>query len=562
MREVAAMEARVDALERELAQARRKQRESEALLQVARAIPLARTFSESARAIFDACKEATGASAGYVALLSDTGEENEVLFLDAGGRPCTVDPSLPMPIRGLRALSYQTNAAVFDNDFAHSEWMGFMPEGHVLLANVMFSPVVIGGKAVGLIGLANKEGGFTDADAAVATSFGELAAVALRFARYQDQLHRWAHLFEHAEWGVAVVDPATNHLDMLNPAFAAMHGYGTQALTSKPLAVLWAPSSVETLSAQLKVMNRLDHLGFECEHRRKDGSLFPVLVDVTAVREPADGDEAMSSQEPGRRYLVLNVQDITERKAAEEALRRSNVALTEYAGAAAHELQEPLRLISSYSQLLARRYRGRLDADADAFIDQASGAAERLQRLLNALLVYAGIGSADSRLGTVSCASLFDEVLGGLGLLPPTGEASGVSIEWDPLPEVCANRGELELLFRHLLANALESAGGGAARIRVRVRPEREGWWRFTLADQGVGIDPRHHERIFGLFSRLQGPTEGAGMGIGLALCRKVVEHCGGRLWVESQQGQGAAFHFTLPAARPDPAKERGDGDE
>ena len=272
-------------LELALREARRKQHESEALLRAAKAIPLAETFAQSARVIFDACKEVTGATAGYVALLSATGEENEVLFLDAGGLPCTVDPGLPMPIRGLRGVSYETNKAVYDNDFSHSHWMKFMPEGHVDLRNVMFSPVVVAGKTVGLIGLSNKDGDFTAADAEVATTFGELAAVALRFARYQDELGRWAHVFEHADWGVAVVDPDNASLNMINPAFAAMHGYRVEELMSKPLAMIWAPAERDALRGHLALMRGQDHYNFESEHQRKDGSLFPVFVDVTAVEE-------------------------------------------------------------------------------------------------------------------------------------------------------------------------------------------------------------------------------------------------------------------------------------
>ncbi len=141
-------------------------------------------FTETARVIFESCKKITGATAGYVALLDEDGAENKVLFLDDGGRECTVNPDLPMPIRGLRSESYKLSKAVYDNNFSNSHWMKFMPKGHVNLDNVMFAPLIINNKAVGLIGLANKNGNFTDEDAAIASSFGELAAIALQ-NRYQ-----------------------------------------------------------------------------------------------------------------------------------------------------------------------------------------------------------------------------------------------------------------------------------------------------------------------------------------------------------------------------------------
>jgi len=128
----------------------------DAVVRGARAILEKQSFTDAARAIFDRCLEMTGAVSGYVALLNDDGDENEVLFLEAGGMPCSVDPELPMPIRGLRAITYQTHKATYDNDFINSEWVKYMPEGHVTLKNVMFAPLNIDGKTVGLLGLANK----------------------------------------------------------------------------------------------------------------------------------------------------------------------------------------------------------------------------------------------------------------------------------------------------------------------------------------------------------------------------------------------------------------------
>ncbi|MBN1361538.1 MAG: PAS domain S-box protein [Sedimentisphaerales bacterium] len=177
-----------EALRAALAESQHSRAEVEGLLESARAVLEQHDFPTTARAIFDACKHLLGAAAGYVALLSEDGAENEVLFLDAGGLPCTVDPYLPMPIRGLRAESYRTGKAVYHNDFARSEWERFMPEGHVYMANVMFAPLAIAGVTVGLIGLANKSGDFTDNDARIATAFGELAAIALCNARTLEAL--------------------------------------------------------------------------------------------------------------------------------------------------------------------------------------------------------------------------------------------------------------------------------------------------------------------------------------------------------------------------------------
>ncbi len=164
-----------------------REKELHAIMSGAKSVLQEKGFKKAARAIFDHCKDLIGATSGYVALLSETGEENELLFLEAGGLPCSVDPELPMPIRGLREEAYQSNKAVFHNDFMNSEWVDFMPKGHVVLKNVMFAPLVIEGKTVGIIGLANKAGDFNDNDAKMATGFGELAAIALKNSKDLDE---------------------------------------------------------------------------------------------------------------------------------------------------------------------------------------------------------------------------------------------------------------------------------------------------------------------------------------------------------------------------------------
>lgn len=176
-----------EALKEKTEELERRAREIKALMNGARTVLEQKGFVESARAIFDYCTNLIGATSGYVALLSEDGMENEVLFLEAGGLPCSVDPSLPMPIRGLRERAYVTNQAVYDNDFMGSSWIEFLPAGHVVLKNVMFAPLVIDGKTVGIMGLANKPGDFDDNDARLAGTFGELAAIALRNSRTIDE---------------------------------------------------------------------------------------------------------------------------------------------------------------------------------------------------------------------------------------------------------------------------------------------------------------------------------------------------------------------------------------
>ncbi len=198
------------ALQRALSDIRQREREVSALLEGARAVLAYHDFETTARAIFDICRNLTGAVSGYVALLNEQGDENELLFLEAGGLPCTVDPELPMPIRGLREVAYRTGEAVYHNDFSNSEWFDLMPEGHVRLGNVLFAPLVSEGQAIGLIGLANKPAPFTDADAQVAKAFGDLAAIALINSRTLDSLEesreKFRSVIEQSEDGIVLAD--------------------------------------------------------------------------------------------------------------------------------------------------------------------------------------------------------------------------------------------------------------------------------------------------------------------------------------------------------------------
>jgi hypothetical protein len=185
---------RISALEIELAEsieeAKFRNQELTEFRKAARVVLTQSGFIDTARSIFNLCRNLINAASGYVALLSESGAENEVLFLEAGGLPCDVDPELPMPIRGLRSIAYHKRKAVYDNDFMHGEWVKFMPPGHVLLKNVLFAHLIIDGKAVGVMGLANKETDFNQNDVRIASGFSELAAIALQNSRIQDEKTR------------------------------------------------------------------------------------------------------------------------------------------------------------------------------------------------------------------------------------------------------------------------------------------------------------------------------------------------------------------------------------
>ena len=242
--------------------------------------------------------------------------------------------------------------------------------------------------------------------------------------------------------------------------------------------------------------------------------------------------------------------DITRRKLAENALAlekeeltRSNAELEQFAYVASHDLQEPLRMVSSYMQLIEKRYKGKLDANADEFIAFAVDGATRMQRLINDLLMFSRVGTRGKPFGQVSCEAAFDQAVQNLKM---SIEEQQAVLTHDPLPEVLADGSQLVQLFQNLLGNAIKFHGTAAPRVHLSVEAGQSEWV-FALRDNGIGIEPQYFERIFVLFQRLHERSAYAGTGIGLAICKKIVQRHGGRIWLESTQGQGTTFYFSLP---------------
>jgi light-regulated signal transduction histidine kinase (bacteriophytochrome) len=228
-----------------------------------------------------------------------------------------------------------------------------------------------------------------------------------------------------------------------------------------------------------------------------------------------------------------------------QELARSNAELEQMAYVASHDLQEPLRMVASYLQLLEQRYGARLDADAHEFIGFAVDGAKRMRALIDDLLTYSRLGTKAQPLRPTDCNTVMQVALRSLGVAIAE---SGAQIDCAALPVVMGDAAQLTQLFQNLLANAIKFRGGQAPRISVRAE-EADGCWRFAVRDNGIGIAPEYFERIFEMFQRLHSRGAYPGTGIGLAICKKIVERHGGRIWVESAPEQGALFQFTLPRA-------------
>jgi signal transduction histidine kinase len=275
--------------------------------------------------------------------------------------------------------------------------------------------------------------------------------------------------------------------------------------------------------------------------RRADGSLMHILFSWTALDETPDG----------RRHGLSCLTDITRRVIAEEALaavnvelKRSNEDLERFAYVISHDLQEPLRAVTSYTQLLARGYGDKLDDKARKYIEHISSGAERMRVLINGLLELSRLSTEPPRLRPIDCGRLLEQVLASLEVLRAE---TGARVTHDPLPTVMGNAVRLTQLFLNLISNAIKFRGEQPPHVHVGARPEGTEWV-IWVEDNGIGIEQTYLDAIFVMFKRLHTRDEYPGAGIGLAVVKKIVEQHGGRIWVESEQGKGSKFFFTLPA--------------
>jgi PAS domain S-box-containing protein len=282
--------------------------------------------------------------------------------------------------------------------------------------------------------------------------------------------------------------------------------------------------------------------GIELNALRKDGSGFPIEMMLSPL-ESTDGI-----------LVTAAIRDVSvRRKAAAELLEknaelnRSNEELGQFAYIASHDLQEPLRMVASYTQLLSQRYKGKLDDDADTFIAFAVDGANRMQRLIQGLLTFSRVGSRGKPLHSISSEQALEQAIRNLR---DSIDESGAVVTHDPLPEVIGDEMQLTQLFQNLVGNAIKYQNPGVPNVHIAAVESGEGKWIFSVQDNGLGIEPQYFDRIFGMFQRLHKRDEFSGTGIGLAICKKIVERHGGRISVQSEPGHGSTFRFVLAGKR------------
>lgn len=350
-------------------------------------------------------------------------------------------------------------------------------------------------------------------------------------------------VFENMSDGVIVLDTQNRVVD-LNPAAGRILNRPRSQVIGQPMeSILVARSDLIERYGEVATAHEKIAVEGEGGLRHFDLRISPLHDQRSRLRG---------------RLVVLG--DITEQVQAEEALTQqawelahSNAELRRFTYVASHHLQEPLRMVTLYAQLLARRYTGQLDAEADQFITFITEGATYTRQLIRDLLVYSRIDQGGATFELVPCDAVLDQALDNLRTII---EESGAAVTHGPLPTVMADPTQLGQVFQNLIDNAIKFHGEGTPRVHVSARQGQdvagEGGgnddaWLFAVCDEGVGIDPAYSERIFEVFQRLHTREAYPGTGIGLAICKKIVEHHGGRIWVESQPGEGATFYFTLP---------------
>ncbi|MEA2123980.1 MAG: hypothetical protein QOI80_762 [Solirubrobacteraceae bacterium] len=273
---------------------------------------------------------------------------------------------------------------------------------------------------------------------------------------------------------------------------------------------------------------------------------FDRRVQAEGVREVV---ELGSDVDAMRSRIVAEVEALSE---ASDDLERSNAELEQFAYVASHDLQEPLRKVASFTQMLQRRYAGQLDDRADTYIEFAVDGAKRMQQLINDLLAFSRVGRITETQTVVDCNELVERALSGLS---DAIEATGAQIEVADLPRVFGEETLLELVFLNLISNGLKFRGDAPPVIQVDVA-QRDDFWCFTVRDNGIGIEPDYADRIFVIFQRLHPRSVYEGTGIGLAMCRKIIEHHGGTIWLDRDEAApGATFRFTLPEIKENEAQ-------
>jgi PAS domain S-box-containing protein len=350
---------------------------------------------------------------------------------------------------------------------------------------------------------------------------------------------RYRRLFESAKDGILILDAETGKIVDVNPFLVEMLGYSQEQFIEKSI---WEIGVFKDIVANQSKFSELQQKGFVRYENLPLETADGRTINVEFISNVYSIDKKM--------IIQCFIRDITDRKRMEnelsgvmEDLDRSNRDLQQFASIASHDLQEPLRMVGSYAQLLAKHYEDQLDEKGKKYIAYMTEGAIRMQQLVNDLLTYSRVGTHGNPMEARDSHVILGEAIMNLAILIEENKAI---VTVDALPIVCADASQLVQVFQNLLANAIKFRSEEIPRIHVFARDAGHEWV-FSVRDNGIGIDRQYAERIFVIFQRLHTREEYPGSGIGLAVCKRIVERHGGRIWLESEPGKGSTFFFTIP---------------
>ncbi|MBN1610631.1 MAG: response regulator [Polyangiaceae bacterium] len=535
----------------------RKKHELEGLLDAATAILAGEDFATIARRIFDTARALTGAESGYVALLSPSGEENELVFLESGRRPCTVDQSLPMPLRGLRGEAYRTGEVVCDNAFMSSAWARFLPEGHVELGNVLFAPLNVAGRTVGVMGLANKPADFAADDGRIAAALAQLAALALQRWRDERMLRESEGLLRIAGrmarlggWSFDVRETRVTWSEEVAAIHEMPKGYSP---TAEQAISFYAP----------EWQGRIREVSTACaRHGTPFDEELEILTSTGRRRWVRITGEAIREASGSIRKVQGAFQDISDRKHAESEQEQLQSQLLQaqklesigrLAGGVAHDFNNLLSVVLSYAGFALDAVR-----EGDPLRDdlaEIKKAGKRAAALTRQLLAFSRKQLLQPE--TLSLNSVITGIESMLRRL--LGEDVAVEVRLDaPLGSVMADPGQLEQVIMNLAVNARDAMPQGGkltietsdvdvddayAEQHVGARPGP--FVMLSVTDTGTGMEARVREHVFEPFFTTK--EAGKGTGLGLSTVYGIVQQSGGSIWLYSEPGRGTTFKILLP---------------
>ncbi|PAV04828.1 MULTISPECIES: PAS domain S-box protein [Methanobacterium] len=538
------------------------------------------TIEEVVEKCLEVAEELTGSDFSFIGEVNENGRLDDRAVSPPGGDACTADPKKARELLSdMEIVSYwgrtvkEGRSQIVNDPDSDPDKRG-IPEGHPPIKSFLGVPLKQGNTTIGLIALANKEGGYTEEDKdnieTLSVAFVEAlkrkqAEIELKntldhleeqveeralkledaYETLKEKEIKYRSLYENAPVGIFHSTLDGKYIDV-NPELAKLLGYDSPedlvstANKASIADIIYVNKDLRPgfLKSALK-----DNAWFKTEnlYRRKDGK---IIIGDLSFRD-------FGKDENGNPTLEGFMTDITKRKKAEEKLKetiseleRSNKELESFAYITSHDLQEPLRTIASYAQLIERRYKGKLDSNADEFIEFMVDGSRRMKQMIQGLLDYSRVGTRGHEFTEFESEDALNYALSNLGSAVSEVDAE---ITNDELPVIFADKGQIVRVFQNLIGNALKFRN---ERVQLKIyisTHKEENEYVFSVSDNGIGLEEQYSDQIFEVFKRLHAIGEYQGTGIGLAIVKRIIDRHGGRVWVDSEPGEGSTFYFTIP---------------